>query len=247
MNLPATRLNPDSRPMILAAVVLTLLLGVVSFALSFAGLVRVAAWAAVPPALSWAVPAVVDGAQLVFTAGALVHRARGERVGRSWAALALFAAVSVAGNALHAWDAGQGDWRAWAGVVIAGLAPLAVVLSVHELASLVVARPAAEAEAVPLHDLGAPLSDVEHDPIRQAGPAFVVERPAEVAPSRDWDDVPLFPAVEAKAVPVSGATDTDERMRELRARGLSIRAIAEAVGLSRSTVSRRLAAVSSAV
>jgi hypothetical protein len=184
------RLHPDSMPVLVFAVVVTALLAAVSFALSFAGLVAVAEWAGVPPWLRWAVPVVVDGAQLVFTAGMLVHSARGDSTARSWAALGFFAAVSIAANAAHGWDAGADAWRAYAGAFMAGLAPLAVVLSIHELAALAVARPLPDDVA--------------------AGTAADVER------------------------------DTDRRMRDMRDTGASLRAIAAACGVSRSTVARRL-------
>jgi hypothetical protein len=184
------RLHPDSLPVLVFAVAVTALLALVSFALSFAGLVAVAEWAGVPPWLRWAVPVVVDGAQLVFTAGMLVHAARGDSTARSWAALGLFAAVSIAANAAHGWDADAEGWRAYAGAFMAGLAPLAVVLSIHELAALAVARP------TPVDVAGGDALDHERE--------------------------------------------TDRRMRDMRDAGASLRSIASACGVSRSTVARRL-------
>ncbi|MDY0829114.1 DUF2637 domain-containing protein [Microbacterium sp. BG28] len=125
--------------MLVLAVIVTGVLGAVSFALSYAGLVEVAAWARVPAWLAWAVPVVVDGAILVYTIAALVFRARGEAAGVEWSALAGFAALSVVANGVHAWDGAPAWVRTVLGVGIAGLAPVAVLLATHTLARLVIA------------------------------------------------------------------------------------------------------------
>jgi hypothetical protein len=125
--------------MLVIAVVVTGILGAVSFALSYAGLVEVAAWARVPAWLAWAVPVVVDGAILVYTIAALVFRARGEAARVEWSALAGFASLSVVANGVHAWDGAPVWMRTTLGVGIAGLAPIAVLLATHTLARLVIA------------------------------------------------------------------------------------------------------------
>lgn len=70
-------INPDSRPVLRIVVTVTMLLALVSFAVSFAGLVAVAEWAALPGWLAWALPVFIDGAIIVYTLAMLVFRARG--------------------------------------------------------------------------------------------------------------------------------------------------------------------------
>ncbi|WP_164545144.1 DUF2637 domain-containing protein [Antribacter gilvus] len=137
----AARLDPDTLPSLIVAVVLTATLGAVSFTLSYAGLVGVAAWAAVPGYLAWTVPVTIDASILVYTLAVFIFRARGESNGRAWTSLILFTAVSVAANAAHAWDASAHDWHGYAGAFIAGLAPVSVLLTTHTLAELVVVKP----------------------------------------------------------------------------------------------------------
>ena len=138
----SARLNPDTRPVVLATAGLTAVLGLVSFAVSFSGLLAVAEWAALPPELRWAVPVFVDGALLAYTLAIVVQRARDESTWFSWLALASFTAVSVAANALHVLGARDGgDWRSWAGAGIAALAPLGVLAATHTVVGLAVARP----------------------------------------------------------------------------------------------------------
>lgn len=140
------RLDPDTLPALVTAILLTSTLGAVSFVLSYSGLVAVAAWASVPPYLAWTVPVTIDASILVYTLAVFIFRARGERNARVWTSLVLFTAVSVAANAAHAWDAGAGDWHGYAGAAIAGLAPVSVLLTTHTLAELVVARPGVKHE-----------------------------------------------------------------------------------------------------
>ena len=210
------RINPDSRGVLYLAVGITVLLALASFLLSYAGLVAVAAWAAVPTWLSWAVPVTIDGAILVYTLAALVFRARGEGARMAWLSLSLFTALSVAANAAHAWDAGQGDPRSGLGAVIAGLAPVAVLLTTHTLARLIIAPP-----------LTVKTGDAPADPWA-------------IATGRLWaaDEV-VEP--EADAEPEPAPSPRDERIVALRAQRKSLRQIAEEVGVGKTTVERVLA------
>ncbi|TGY78647.1 DUF2637 domain-containing protein, partial [Cellulomonas shaoxiangyii] len=90
-----SRIDPDTRAVVVLTVALVATLGAVSFAVSFAGLVAVAEWAELPRWLRWAVPVFVDGALLAYTLAILVQRARGESTRFSWAALGTFTLVSV--------------------------------------------------------------------------------------------------------------------------------------------------------
>lgn len=137
----ASRIQPDSRPVLIVATVITSLLAAVSFLLSFNGLAEAASWANIPAWLAWALPAYVDGAILVYTVAALVFRSRGDSARLEWAALALFAALSVAANGVHAWTAAPEGFRVALGVTLAALAPVSVLLTTHTIAKLIVAPP----------------------------------------------------------------------------------------------------------
>jgi hypothetical protein len=214
-----SRINPDSRPVLFVAVAVTSILAAVSFLLSYSGLVAVAAWAAVPEWLSWAVPVTIDGAILVYTLAVLVFRSRGESATLSYAVLVGWTFVSVSANALHAWLASTGDARGVAGAVIAGLAPVAVLLASHTLAALIVERPSLE------------------EPLEEPVPA--PEPVLALVPA----SVPAASSVPAPiVVPVD--PERDERIQALSTEGRSVRAIAEEVGVSKSTVSRILSRVS---
>ncbi|GAB6937057.1 DUF2637 domain-containing protein [Isoptericola variabilis] len=133
-----SRINPDTLPVLVLAVLLTAGLAGVSFAISYAALREVSAWAAVPAALSWAVPVMLDAATVVYLLAVLVKRARGEKARGAWAALALWTAVSVVANAAHAADVPE-LWQRAIGTVVAALAPVAVLLAIHTIADLITA------------------------------------------------------------------------------------------------------------
>jgi len=138
----ASRIDPDTRTVVVLTVSLVGALGAVSFAVSFAGLVAVAEWAELPHWLRWAVPVFVDGALLAYTLAILVQRARGESTRFSWAALGTFTLVSVGANAAHVLGTGDvADWRTLVGAGLAALAPLGVLAATHTVADLAIARP----------------------------------------------------------------------------------------------------------
>jgi hypothetical protein len=73
-----------------------------SFYVSFSGLFAAAAWAVGDnPPLQLAVPIMLDIAIVAFTLALFVERERGERVWKTWSAIATFAAVSATANILH--------------------------------------------------------------------------------------------------------------------------------------------------
>jgi hypothetical protein len=141
-------------------VALTLGVAAVSFVLSFASLSEAALWGRVRPGLAWCVPVLVDASMLVYTAAALIQRARGERAGLSWSLLGLFSGVSVVANAAHGWGL-SGLPQLVVGTVLVSLAPVGVLASVHTLASLVTKHP-----EKPMTD--APTSVTELQPEPQA-------------------------------------------------------------------------------
>jgi hypothetical protein len=262
-----SRIDPDTRPVLIVAVVITAALALVSFLLSFSGLVAVADWAAIPSMLAWAVPVTIDGAILVYTLAALVYRARGESARIAWASLSLFTTVSVIGNAAHAATNGPGGPQGVLGAVVAGLAPVAVFLTTHTIARLVVAPPTAA-------DVEAPVEGWRHVGTMDGPTPFTPAEPVDLAAlqayttedveltRRTFADrhhgrlaVPTDPEEYAAAVAEAGRALADKRatkplttaerharIRELAAADptLSLRDIAARVGVSKSTVARVL-------
>ncbi len=139
------RINPDSKPVLMAVAIGTALVFLASFALSAVALYDVALWAHVPFVLAGAVPVMLDVALVVYSLSALVRRARGQSARFSWALLGFFTAVSLVGNAAHAVGVPESA-RPIVGAVVVALAPVAALAALENLAGLVIASPAVVAE-----------------------------------------------------------------------------------------------------
>lgn len=260
-----SRINPDSRAVLVVATVATAALALVSFLLSFNGLADAASWANVPSWLAWAIPAYVDGAILVYTLAALVFRARGESARLEWTALGVFAALSVAANGVHAWTAAPAMLQVTLGVLLAALAPVSVVITTHTIARLVVAPVAAPEEdlselmAYAQADLVATAALYADDEVIPGETEPVVSLSGETVREGtpepvEWLDEPVEvprpePIPEPEPEPVTAPTpirsdesteDRNARIRALDDGTRSIRAIAAEAGVSKSTVSRVL-------
>jgi hypothetical protein len=219
----SARINPDSPVVAVVAVATTAGLAITSFLLSYSGLGAAAVWANVPGWLAWAVPVTIDGSILVYTLAAFVFRHRGESARLAWASLATFASLSVVANSVHAWVDAPETLRTGIGVVVAGLAPIAVLITTHTLMRLVIAPPAAD--AVPA------VEAVEWSPSALEGRhAEVREAVSVLASEVDVPDVMLVVDVDER----------NDRIRALRGERKSLSQIAEIVGVSKSTVSRVL-------
>jgi hypothetical protein len=212
----SARIDPDTRPVLVVATTSAVLLAAVSFALSFAGLVQLAAWGHVPGRLAWCVPVMIDGAIAVYTLAVLVARARGERQWTAWAALTLWTAVSVGGNAAHGWAPDDAVQRL-VGTLVVALAPVAVLLATHTIADLIVARPAERTPTPNAPDVvGVTFEPSAFDRVRAARTVEHIthtRRPVKRTPP-----------------------DVVARARAMRSDGKSVRAVASALGIAPSTV-----------
>ncbi|MFH6688473.1 DUF2637 domain-containing protein [Cellulosimicrobium funkei] len=242
----SARINPDTRSALVLAMLATSLLVAISFTLSFAGLSALAPWAAVPRELAPLVPAFIDGAILVYTYSALAARARHESTVRPWTWVALWTAVSASANAAHAWSAGPGGWEGVVGAVLAGLFPIGSLLGCHEIAHRMIARPdAADTDTASAGQAVAPAVVGDVAPV-----TLVVERASE---PRVVDTEAPGAARTDGAHPDSGRTRTaprgrvSERLDEIDrlalTTDLSGRAIADELGLGRTSVCARVSAV----
>jgi hypothetical protein len=220
---PRTRIAADSRTVVYGAAVLTLTVGVAAFCVSWSGLVAMAAFAGVPEAWRPCVPVLVDGALLAQTAVLMVLKERQESVRATYAGLAGYTLLSVVTNGAHAWDAGgsTGGYRAIIGLALAAGAPVGVLVATHALAAVAIS-PAPVRRPAPA---SAPLPDVAPAAPRAATPPQ--QRPARSAPAR---------------TPTPAGVGARQEALRLAGEGLSQRAIAEAVGASKSSVARWLVA-----
>ncbi|QIS09383.1 DUF2637 domain-containing protein [Nocardia arthritidis] len=118
------------------AVVTIIGVGVAAFVLSFAALRDLAKLAQVPAEWAWCLPVVIDGTIIQATLGVLVLAHSPER--RCWfvRVLAVGAAVSIAGNSLHAVAAGR-ELPWWISAMVAAIAPISLLVDTHGLAVLV--------------------------------------------------------------------------------------------------------------
>lgn len=207
-------INPDTRGALAVALLATAALVGISFTLSYAGLSALAPWAAVPLALAPLIPLFIDGAIGVYTYSALAARARAESAARPWTWVALWTLVSSASNAAHAWSNGPQGWEGLVGATLAGLFPIGSLLGTHEIASRMIGRPAVDAAPSPA------LAVISLEDARERIAAKIAARP--------------------KPAPKAGRrrrVDVDPRdVVRLRDEGRTVRQIAEALPVSKSTV-----------
>ncbi|MGK2887092.1 MAG: DUF2637 domain-containing protein [Rhodococcus sp. (in: high G+C Gram-positive bacteria)] len=133
-------MNKVMRATLISAVVITTVIGIASFVLSFAALWDLATLAGVPRTLSWLWPVIVDGTILQATISviALAHLDR-HHSGRRffWAVLIIAALVSIGANALHAFISQSGTLHPALSAAIATVAPVSLLAATHGLGILV--------------------------------------------------------------------------------------------------------------
>ncbi|ACL42368.1 putative Trp operon repressor (plasmid) [Pseudarthrobacter chlorophenolicus A6] len=138
-----SRIEPDSRTMVMLSLALVGVLALASFTLSFLGLIQAAAWAGIPEYLRWLVPIVVDSTILVYAVAASVQRARGESTTLSWMAVAFFTLVSVLANGAHVLApsgvARDLDSTVIFGAFLAAIMPVSLFFATETTVNLVVA------------------------------------------------------------------------------------------------------------
>lgn len=121
------------------AVTITFGVGAASFALSFTALRDLAVRGHVPAGQAWLWPLMVDGAILLATLGVVVMagdpQCRNDRR-FFWQVLFGGGLLSVACNALHAMLPGDQPLPAWMRGLLAGVAPIALLVTTHGLTLL---------------------------------------------------------------------------------------------------------------
>jgi len=217
------------------------------FTLSFASLRDLAVASGILPELAFLWPLVVDGFIVVATAAAFRLKAKGARVTwYPWAALITFAAVSVAGNALHAADSSTRTVAVWVATVVSAVPAVALLVASHLLAVMAEHGRAAQ----PVGDVveltatvtpataaaaAASVSAIERAPVTAAAPAPAPESARSASPAE-------------ASVPAAVDGDFVEWVQRMRRDGVAVtgRLVAETFGLSDRTARRRVTQVKAA-
>lgn len=133
-------MNKVLRATLVSAVVITTVIGIASFVLSFAALWDLATMAGVPRSLSWLWPVIVDGTILQATISVIaLAQFEDQRSGRRffWGVLITAALVSIGANAMHAFISDAGMLHPALSAAIATVAPVSLLAATHGLGILV--------------------------------------------------------------------------------------------------------------
>lgn len=139
----APRIQPDTRLTLGITLVIAAIVLVTSFTISYATMVAVATWMALPMSwLAYAVPGFIELLTVFSSLDFIVSRSRGKTGRAPLAAMTIFTAVAVIGNVSHTLSGWSGhfSWQAWIGVVLSGAAPLVVLLVTKRVSALVFAE-----------------------------------------------------------------------------------------------------------
>ncbi|SNS69798.1 DUF2637 domain-containing protein [Rhodococcoides kyotonense] len=193
-------MNKVLRATLVSAVVITTVIGIASFVLSFAALWDLATMAGVPRVLSWLWPVIVDGTILQATISVItLAQFDDQRSGRRffWWVLVIAALVSIGANAMHAFISHAGVLHPALSAVIATVAPVSLLAATHGL-GILVRIPSETPEPAPI--------------VEQASAVSVhTERPAadtavSVPPSPEvlsWNDIETVSSKESAPQPLS--------------------------------------------
>lgn len=183
------------------AVVVIVGVGAAAFRLSFATLRDLAVLAHIPASDAWLLPLIIDGTIVQATAGMLVLAKSPDRK-FFLRVLAVGAAVSVAGNSIHAIAAGH-QLPAWLCAIVAAIAPISLLVDTHGLAVLF--RAARHSER-PAPAVAAVTEAEESSTTEQASEPAQPEAPVAAEPSPRPSVAPSIPVsapVQQPLLPVS--------------------------------------------
>lgn len=254
----AARISPESRPVAYAAAGIAAAIYLGAFAASFFGLASLAAFMAIPVALQYVVPAVIDLALILFTLATLLRRARGQSTWMTNTATAFWILISMAANTFHVLVAAgpASGWGAgtYAGAALSALMPVAALGGSLVLENLFIEGPTpAEKSATAAAPVVAPVAPIiaaVKGPAPEPTKLHAVPRLAVAAAS-----APRTAVVASVATPPKARPSTTDPKAEWEAASESERAsialamkadnsnqqIADTVGVSLSSVKRTLA------
>lgn len=211
------------------------LLAIGGFTLSFTALRELAQREfAIAAQLSFIYPLVIDGFIVIATAAAFTMKKRGPRVTwYPWAALIVFGALSVLGNAAHAIDNPSATFPAWVSACGASVPAVALLIASHLLVMMIDGRSQARSRQratapVPVASTERPAAAPELEP--------ALAKPGETEPK------PEFRRLHVVDRPADPPTLIDQVAAIVAAgRPVTAALIAEIEGVSERTGRRRLA------
>lgn len=231
--------RPQNKALALATAAGVAALAIGGFTLSFTALRELAQREfAIAPQLSFIYPLVIDGFIVIATAAAFTMKKRGPRVTwYPWAALIVFGALSVLGNAAHAIDNPTATFPAWVSALGASVPAVALLIASHLLVMMIdgksQARSRQRAKApAPAKAVGGPAR----------GPEEEADAPEAVEGSGEGEQRSEIRRLHAVDRPVEQLT-LAEQVAAIVADGRPVTAalIAEIEGVSERTGRRRLA------
>ena len=195
-------LSANSPVLLWLVAIAVMIVGLISFTLSFTALTGLATMARIPATVAWGWPLMVDGTIVVATFGTLVLRTR-DRIatrGYPWAVLIVFGALSIYANGVHATGGRIGTTEAF---VVGAVAPFALLTSTHLLV-LMLTSPEKESSDSDLRTAALQPTAVpsmhEADTGSDATPTAVAA-PAEPAPARAQAELATAPMTGASTAP----------------------------------------------
>lgn len=256
----SARIDPDNRLVLSGLLVVLVAVATASFTLSFNGLSAAAPWAAIPARLAWLVPVALEVAMLGYVIAAFVRTHRGQSARLPWTLVWALTTVSSAINAAHAWDAGPKGWQGIVGASLAAGFPFMTLAAAHIVAGVALGPLADTVPATHADTATDTAAEAAAASAEQAGSPQAVD---EVAPvSLVVERAPELRAVGTEATdtrPDSGHPDgvrtsrtaargrVAERLEEIDRLALTTdmsgRAIADELGLGRTSVCARVSAV----
>lgn len=220
--------RPQSRALALATASGVSALALGGFTLSFTALRDLAEQEfAITPQLSFIYPLVIDGFIVIATAAAFTMKKRGPKVTwYPWAALGVFGALSVLGNAAHAIDNPSATFPAWISALGASVPAVALLIASHLLVMMIDGKPSSRP--------------------RSRASSAIGSRSAEVSATATPSDSEKRP--ETHPLHAVGSPQTlalADRVEQVVSAGQPVTAslIAEMEGVSERTGRRRLAAL----
>lgn len=226
------------RGLLLTTRALVILLAAAAFALSYSALRDLAVGAGINPDLAWMWPLIVDGLIVVATLATYALEDRGARLlWYPWGTFILFAALSIAGNAMHSMSNPDITVPPLVAAGVSAVPAVALLIGSHLV--FIIQRGLARSSVTPTQGEGrdgaeAPAVDA-HSPEGEGGTATT-----RAAAEGTTTTATKLRAVE-RAVP--GESELVDQLRELVGRGgeVTATAIAELEGCSDRTGRRRLA------
>lgn len=111
--------------------------GLAAFSINAASLYTAAEWMGVLSGLRWTLPVFFGLTLLVFAGFLLVSRARGERTWRPWTVLSVTTFLNIVVNSSLVLGYSQDAvWQTYIAVLIAAVAPIAVLMAIMSLSNL---------------------------------------------------------------------------------------------------------------